>query len=190
MQGVRRIGSAAIGATLLAALILVPSALATYIPVVNYQPPKIIFVDQIEMGSTEDVEIRKDHSDFVFTNPIGVGKHPDSQPGCDKNTSNPYHCPVPGTTKIVAKLGAMNDEAYIDLGSKADKVKQVLLGGTGNDSLQGGPGPQRIKGQDGDDSLQGGPGPDVIDGGPGTGDICDGGPGRDTITHCEMSPVW
>jgi Ca2+-binding RTX toxin-like protein len=178
------------GLALLAALMLAPSAQATYVPAVKYTPPKILFVDQLEMGTTEDVEIKKDGRDYVFTNPIGTSPHPQTEPGCDTNTEMNYHCPVAGITKIVAKLGALNDEAYIDLGSKADKVKQILLGGTGNDSLLGGPGPQTIKGQDGDDSLQGGPGPDVIDGGPGTADTCDGGPGRDTITHCEMSPSW
>jgi hypothetical protein len=170
-------------------LAFAPSALATYVPAVNYQPPKITFVDQIEMGSSEDATIAKDGHDYVFSNPIGVSKHANSQPGCDKNTAVDYHCPVAGITKIVAKLGAMNDQLSIDLGSKAGTVKQILLGGTGGDTIQGGPGKQTIKGQDDDDTLAGGPGPDVIDGGPGT-DTCDGGPGHDTVTHCEMSPVW
>ena len=178
-----------VGFGLLAVLVFAPSALATYIPVVNYQPPKIIFIDQMEMGSTEDATITKDGHQYAFSNPIGVGKHASSKPGCDKNTGNPYHCPVAGITKIVAKLGAMNDQLSIDLGSKADKVRQVLLGGTGEDTIQGGPRKQTIKGQDDADTLTGGPGPDVIDGGPGT-DTCDGGPGHDTVTHCELSPTW
>ena len=51
----------------------------------------------------------------------------------------------------------------------------VLLGGSGKDS---------ISGQWGNDHLSGGPGNDDLDGGDGI-DTCDGGPGRDRITNCE-----
>jgi hypothetical protein len=180
------IGAAAL--LLLAGFWLTEDALATYIPAVNYQPPKIAFVDQPEMATTEDATITKDGHQYAFTNPFGVGKHPDSKPGCDENTGNPYHCPVAGTSKIVAKLGALNDQLTIDLGSRADTVKQVLFGGTGEDTIEGGPGKQKIKGEEEDDTLFGGPGPDVIDGGPGQ-DTCDGGPGQDELTHCELSPM-
>jgi Ca2+-binding RTX toxin-like protein len=173
---------------LLAALVGASSAFATYIPSVNYQPPKIVLVDQQEMGSTEKGSITKQGSAYVFSNWIGVTKHPNSKPGCDKNTSDNYHCPVAGITKIVAQLGAMDDTLSIDLGSKAAKVRQTLLGGTGGDTLDGGPDTQKIKGEEDDDTLNGGAGPDVIDGGPGF-DTCDGGPGKDELTHCEASPV-
>jgi Ca2+-binding RTX toxin-like protein len=179
-----RIGSLSIFIALLAALILAPSALATNIPAVNYQPPKITFVDQIETGTVEDVTITKQGSDYVFSNTSGVVKHMNSQPGCTDTFAIDYHCPVAGITKIVVRLAAMDDEASIDLGSKATTVKQLLLGGAGEDTIHGGPGKQKIKGQAEADILSGGPGPDVIDGGPGT-DTCAGGPGKDVLKNCE-----
>jgi Ca2+-binding RTX toxin-like protein len=141
-------------------------ALATNLAAVRYQPPKITLVDQPEVGSTEDVVVTKDGQEYSFAQTVGLVKHPDSEPGCTDNFSSDYRCPVHGIKKIVLKLGTMNDEASIDLGSKAKTVKQILDGGDGGDTLTGGPGPQ------------------VIDGGPGT-DTCSGGPGHDTIRNCE-----
>jgi len=166
------------------ALACASTAGATSIASVLYAPPKITVLDQPEMGSLENLTVTKQGQEYSFAQPFGVTTHPKSEPGCTKNTSPDYRCPVQGITKIALKLGAQGDTASIDLAGKADRVKQVMKGGTGSDTLNGGPGTQKILGEEEGDTLQGGPGDDVIDGGPGT-DNCVGGPGHDTITHCE-----
>lgn len=159
-------------------------ATATNIAAVLYKPPKITLVDQPEAASIEDVVVTKDGQEYSFAQPTGLVQHPQAEPGCTDDYSTDYRCPTAGIKTIKLKLGALNDGASIDLGSRADKVKQVLQGGSGTDTLTGGPGPQRLLGGENDDTITGGPGPDVIDGGGGT-DICDGGGGRDTIRNCE-----
>ena len=173
-----------VGLTLFAGLTLSVPALATNIPVVHYDPPKIRFQDQSGTPSIEDVTISKDGQEYVFTTPSGSGQAPGSEPGCTDSVNTMYRCPVPGIQKIVANLGELDDTASIDLGSKAAKVKQILRGQAGEDEITGGTGPQRIKGGSDDDTLIGGPGPDRINGGGGN-DICEGGPGNDTIKNCE-----
>ena len=57
----------------------------------------------------------------------------------------------------------------------------VLNGGSGDDSISGREGPDQIRGGDGDDSLLGQDGNDVIDGGSGN-DLLDGADGNDTLS--------
>lgn len=170
--------------TLATPLVVVASALATNLPAVLYQPPKIVFIDQVEIGSDEDLTISKQGSDFVFANTQGSVKHPNSEPGCTDSFSMSYHCPVAGIKRMTVKLGAMDDDTVIDLGSRADNVEQILRGGSGGDTIGGGPGSQEEYGESGNDTLTGGDGPDLLDGGGGTDD-CDGGPGHDVIKRCE-----
>ena len=159
-------------------------AFATTQPVVRYEPPKITFRDLQEHNSIENVVVTKEGSKFVFTNtPVAAGVDGKGEPGCEQ-VALTVECPVAGTKSIVVKLRSQSDSASIDLGSRADKVKQKLSGGDEGDVLEGGPGRQSINGDDGSDDLSGGPGPDVLNGGPGT-DTCDGGPGRDEIRNCE-----
>ena len=160
------------------------TALATTQPVVRYDPPKITFRDLPEHNSVENVVVTKDGNKFVFANtPVPAGIDPDGEKGCEVVTLA-VECPVAGTKAITVKLLSQSDSATIDLGSKADTVKQKLSGGEEGDTLEGGPGPQRINGGDDADDLSGGAGKDVINGGPGD-DVCQGGPGRDTIRNCE-----
>jgi Ca2+-binding RTX toxin-like protein len=56
----------------------------------------------------------------------------------------------------------------------------VLVGGSGNDSLYGGPGNDKLVGRLGNDVLVGGPGNDELIGGAGN-DVLRGGPGRDAL---------
>lgn len=146
-------------------LALAASAQATLVAAVIYSPPKIAYVDQVKSGTQEHVTATKDGHDFLFVNTNGTVAHPESEPGCEGSFME-YRCPVAGIEKMVFNVRALDDEVEIDLGSKADKVKQILKGGEGADTLTGGPGRQ------------------IIDGGPGTDD-CSGGPGRDVIRNCE-----
>lgn len=166
------------------ALVAAVPALATNIPVLHYDPPKIKFQDLPGTPSTEHLTVTKQGSDFVFATSVGTAPAPGNEPGCTDTTDTMFHCPVAGIRKIVINLGLLGDTATIDLGSKADKVKQVLNGGEDPDELQGGPGKQKLNGDAGGDTLIGGPGPDVLDGGPGD-DACDGGPGKDELRSCE-----
>ena len=175
---------AVIALGLILGLGLAATALATFQPVLDYDPPKIVLRDLEAHNSQETVTVAKDGSDFVFTNsPTGVGSDPETEKGCEQVAMS-MTCPVAGVKSIVVKLLTNADSATIDLGSKADKVKQTLLGGDDSDTLTGEDGKQVIKGQGGGDTLAGGPGPDVINGGPGN-DTCDGGPGQDRIRNCE-----
>ncbi len=167
-----------------AMLVWTAVATATNLGSVRYTPPTISLIDQPESGSDEDVVLTKDGPEYSFAQPVGLVKHQKSEPGCTDGFSTDYRCPTAGIRKILLRLGAMDDEASIDLGGKARVVRQVLKGGDGDDVLAGGPGPQRLHGNQDDDTITGGPGPDVIKGGPGD-DTCDGGPGRDKISGCE-----
>ena len=150
----------------IAGLAFAASAFATNIATVRYAPPKIMVIDKPEAGSTEDVTVTKQGDEYSFAQPFGLTPDPKTEPGCTENTSPDFRCPVRGIKKIVLNLRTLDDQAEIDLGSKANKVTQILKGGEGEDTLIGGPGPQ---------TLNGGPGVDE----------CIGGPGQDTIRNCE-----
>lgn len=166
------------------ALVVAVPALATNIPVLHYEPPKIKFQDLPGTPSTEQLTVTKQGNDFVFATPVGTAPAPGNEPGCSESTNTMLHCPVAGIRKIVVNLGLLGDTAAIDLGSRADKVKQVLNGDDDADELQGGPGTQKLNGGAAGDVLIGGSGPDVLDGGPGD-DACDGGSGKDELRSCE-----
>ena len=55
------------------------------------------------------------------------------------------------------------------------------------DTLDGGPGDDRLLGEMSPDRLFGGPGHDNVDGGADS-DLCDGGPARDRLRRCEQRP--
>jgi Ca2+-binding RTX toxin-like protein len=76
-------------------------------------------------------------------------------------------------------------------GSGADTIvgahrAEVLRGGSGNDSLSGNGNDDSLFGESGDDFLSGGGGNDALDGGSGR-DSCTGGGGSNTLTACEVS---
>ncbi|MCH8051153.1 MAG: hypothetical protein IIC86_03955, partial [Chloroflexi bacterium] len=74
-----------------------------------------------------------------------------------------------------------------DLQGGGGDGNDVILGGPDNDKIHGGDGNDHLYGGDGDDEIKGGDGDDVIDGGPGDDeikggdgdDVIDGGPGSD-----------
>jgi len=72
--------------------------------------------------------------------------------------------------------GGDGDDSLVVLG----KARGVLLGGAGDDDLQGGPGADQLSGGDGNDTLSGGGGNDWLWGGDGD-DTLDGGAGNDTL---------
>jgi len=74
--------------------------------------------------------------------------------------------------------GAGDDEITIDLDG-AD-VRVWVFGGSGDDTITGGAGNDRLFGQRGDDTLEGGDGNDVLRGGPGK-DTLTGGEGADRL---------
>ena len=70
--------------------------------------------------------------------------------------------------------------ATATISSRAAWVRTSYYGGNGNDTINGGTGPDTIYGGHGNDFIQGGFGPDVIYGGSGN-DTIQGGFGPDTI---------
>jgi Ca2+-binding RTX toxin-like protein len=163
-------------------------AFATFQPTVHYDPPLIKMKDHSSHNSVEDVTVLRDGSDFTITNETSPATtDPESDPGCEFILGG-VSCPREGVKKIVILLGAMDDDAEINLGKSADKVRQILKGQDGEDELVGKKGIQELAGGADDDTLIGGPGPDILIGGPGE-DTCDGGPGRDEFISCEAVPV-
>jgi len=158
-------------------------ALAFTQPMVLYKPPVVKMLDHAGHNSVENMVVNQDGDFFLFSStPVMVALDPGSDPGCDIDVA--AACPKQGIKKIVLFLGAMNDSGEIDLDQQsADKVKQIIKGGAGNDDLTGNKGAQVLKGGEGKDDLEGGPGDDTLIGGPGVDD-CDGGPGKDTLKDC------
>jgi len=74
--------------------------------------------------------------------------------------------------------GVANDGAAGE-GDNLLEVEQIS-GGSGNDTIVGGPGPDQIDGSDGNDTLSGGAGPDDIGGGSGN-DVVNGDGGGDEV---------
>jgi Ca2+-binding RTX toxin-like protein len=202
MRGTRT--AIGLAAGLLALLALAAPALATFVPLVRYDPPLIKVADQPGHLSTETIEVRKDGDEYSITNGgVGVAEHPDSRNGCTGASSADYRCPVQGIRRIVVSMGGLGDTLVIDLGSRADTVKQLAFGESGGDVMEGhegaqdmygeggedvldtGGGPDILRGGRNDDTLVGGSGPDHLKGGPGNDDVCDGGPGQDTAKGCE-----
>ena len=168
----------------LAALAGAGVAVATTVPDVVCKPPRLAFVDRFAHATGEQLEVTKEGMDYVFRNPSGMVRNPNSDKGCDENFNTEFHCPVAGVERLTLRLNGATDTAQIDLGSKADVVRQRVLAGVGGDTILPGPGRQRIFGEDDNDILRGGGGDDFIDGGGGEDD-CEGGPGDDTIVNCE-----
>ena len=180
-------------ATAFTALLLAAIAYATTVPDVLYDPPLLEFTDRYQHATGEDLTVTKQGPHYVFANPNGVVRHPKSDPGCDKNYSTAFKCPVKGVERLILRLRGADDRARVDLGSRARSVKQLVLGGVGVDVLRGAAGRQvlkggsendRLRGGRGNDKLRGGPGNDLLVGGRGVDD-CKGGPGKDVLRGCE-----
>jgi hypothetical protein len=173
-----------LGASTVAALAASASmAVAFTQPMVLYKPPVVKMLDHAGHNSVENMVVNQQDDIFLFSStPVMVAMDPSSDPGCKIDVA--AACPKQGIKKIVLFLGAMNDSGEIDLDQQsADKVKQIIKGGAGNDDLIGHRGAQVLKGGEGKDDLKGGPGDDTLIGGPGVDD-CDGGPGEDTLKDC------
>jgi Ca2+-binding RTX toxin-like protein len=92
-------------------------------------------------------------------------------------------------TGIHVDAGAGNDTVLISEIGATIEIPATILGGAGNDGLQGGGGNDLIQGGEGNDSLMGGRGDDVVEGGAGNDtliasagkDSLDGGDGDDQI---------
>lgn len=82
----------------------------------------------------------------------------------------------------------------IEIGTDGTNANDLILGGSGSDTLSGRNGDDCIVGGAGNDDLDGGPGDDILLGGPGNdnldgragADECLGGAGVDTSNRCEI----
>jgi Ca2+-binding RTX toxin-like protein len=159
-------------------------ALATFQPLLLYDPPKITLKDLPAHISAENTHVYRAAGDLVLeSQPAGISLDPESKPGCEPGGSG-YLCARQGVERILVTLGELGDQLTVDLGASANKVRLTAKGEAGADSLEGGPGKQVLIGGGEADTLIGGPGPDVLRGGPGSDD-CRGGPGDDRLIGCE-----
>lgn len=106
-----------------------------------------------------------------------------SWPGSGKD---PLSFPVGSFDSIIADMGVGADSVTVDDGlfqpvyGRGGPGEDTLDGGGGPDDLAGGSAHDTITGGPGDDTLRGGTGPDDLTGGPGDDDI-DGQGGADTL---------
>ena len=186
--------SGVVGAALIATVTMLSfaSAGADSAVVVAIQPgkaPNGSGVMNILTGSVDDtITIRRvpgiaDSSKFFYEVEISEGIETPPT-GCFRKDAKTIHCPVDLVGALVIFTGPGNDvvvnqTALLTLVSGADGVD--FLDGTGDDTLNGGPGSDTLVGQAGDDKLLGGPGKDKLVGGAGD-DRMFGGPGVDRFS--------
>ncbi|MEZ0580351.1 calcium-binding protein [Nocardioides sp. MH1] len=98
-----------------------------------------------------------------------------------------------GDDEIVTDYISGDDPAHVDGGTGDDEITDyasvdgtVLVGGDGNDTIDGRYGADLIDGGAGSDTITGGPDDDAIDGGPGT-DSIKGEEGNDVIESADGS---
>jgi hypothetical protein len=125
------------------------TASATFQPTVLYQPPVVKALDYVLHDSVENVVIEQ-HGRYALSflstpSPLTMAKK--SDPGCGF-ISGGVTCPAAGLTRLIVKLGSMNDTAMVDLGRYAGSIKQAVNGGSGLDELEltGRAGAQRLAG--------------------------------------------
>ena len=109
----------------------------------------------------------------------------------DRSPANPLRLRVVVNGAVVASRLEANVHTIRVFGGRGDdsitvdvpgntRIRTVLDGGGGNDTIRGGDGNDTIDGRDGDDSLNGGGGDDTIRGGRGNDSVV-GGAGNDAL---------
>jgi Ca2+-binding RTX toxin-like protein len=132
-------------------------------------------------GEANDLLITQGASGFtVLEN--GAGATMTAGAGCT-GSGNSATCPAVGITQLSITLGDADDRATV-----GTPIAALILGGSGNDTLDGGGGQDVVRGQDGADLARGGAGDDSLYGDdvseldPGSGaDRLEGGAGNDTL---------
>ena len=87
---------------------------------------------------------------------------------------------------LILGLGG-NDRLSAEIPTPGNNGKDCLVGGPGNDHLDGGNAKDVLVGGTGDDTIIGQNGPDKLYGGSGH-DYCDGGHAPDLVDQCEAGP--
>lgn len=116
---------------------------------------------------------------------------PDDTIVVDRNPANPLRLRVVVNGAVVASRPEANVQTIRIFGGRGDdsitvdvpgntRIRAVLDGGVGNDTIRGGDGNDTLDGRDGDDSLSGGGGDDTIRGGRGNDSVV-GGAGNDAL---------
>jgi RTX calcium-binding nonapeptide repeat (4 copies) len=168
---------ASVLATALALAWLLPSS-AIAVTVTEPAGGSAIIVEAAA-GEANDLLIIQGASGFtVLEN--GAGATMTAGAGC-AGSGNSATCPAVGITQLSITLGDADDRATVGA-----PIAALILGGSGNDTLDGGGGQDVVRGQDGADNLSGGPGNDTLD--PGSGGASDhdallGGTGQDGVSY-------
>ncbi len=130
--------------------------------------------DTLSGGAGQDTLVGNGGDDVLLG-----GEGDDSLTGDAADLAAPYHGNdyLDGEAGADTLFGLGGDDVL--LGGKG-LDRDILYGGTGDDSLEGGAGNDDLYGEEGDDYLSGGEGDDWLDGGAGT-DVLDGGAGADVM---------
>jgi Ca2+-binding RTX toxin-like protein len=127
------------------------------------------------LGETNTVTINLAGGTYTVTDSAGIV----AGSGCAQVSGTQATCPDAGVFRVTAEGRDLNDNITVNA---APPLGAVLHGGSGTDTLRGGPADDRFHGGDGNDTLRGGDGDDVFDGGLGN-DTLDGQNGSDTASY-------
>ena len=105
---------------------------------------------------------------FDLGAPVAVGV------GCDSIGPNAAECAARAIRRVVVSAGDGDDVV-----TTAVTIETQVMGGPGNDRLEGGEWEDELAGGDGDDVLLGGENGDLLDGGPGADRMLGGGESPD-----------
>ncbi|TKF71278.1 hypothetical protein FCV55_08050 [Vibrio sp. F13] len=113
-------------------------------------------------------------------------QHFNDNPGSGDSDFDDVVTTVELEADVETLLGGKGDD-WLDGGADNDLIKggkgdDTLIGGSGDDVLKGGKGDDVLAGGEGEDTLKGGKGDDIIDGGEGS-DIIKAGSGNDTVIY-------
>lgn len=141
-------------------------------------------------GEVNAVVVARGADGVVTVRDDGAPLQADDPVSCSATSEHEVACAAPLNASLVVRLGDGDDSA------SADAIPATLVGGPGNDRLQGSGLDDALMGGAGDDRLSGGAGDDALagDGEPvsaagsvstrevGT-DVIDGGAGRDAVSY-------
>ena len=170
------IGGIRIGCALLLAVVVLPSPASA--STLGLSGTRINY-DGVA-GETNNLRVERLGGNYLFTEVGGIGVTPAAP--CANAGANVGICPVNGIRDIDITLDDMGDTAVVEGTLSSLVLEDIFIGGgTGNDTLTGGPNIENdMQGGDGTDTVTGGTLDDDLSGNDGVDGLI-GGPGDDFL---------